>query len=836
MKLEGKVQVEENGRYRTLKTFVIDRSNDALNVGFLPYAPAVVSIPATSSNNLRILFTHISGKGGLKEIEISSVPKLENYAEKTLAKMYPTPLPYWKEYQWKEQPAVDDKSVLIDPAAVVDITKQMKSDGTLNWTVPEGNWTVMRMGMVSTKVTNSPASKEGTGLEVDKMSKKHVAAHFDAFLGKIIERIPAADRTTWKVTVEDSYETGGQNFTDSLIEKFKKSFGYDPLRYLPAIEGKVVGDPGISDRFLWDLRRFIADKVAYEYVAGLREVSNKHGLTTWLENYGHWGFPGEFLQYGGQSDEIGGEFWSEGELGNIENRAAASAAHIYGKKKVSAESFTAGGKAFARYPAVMKQRGDRFFTEGINNTLLHVYIQQPYENKRPGINAGFGNEFNRFNTWFYYLDLFTDYLKRCNHLLQQGNYVADVAYFIGEDAPKMTGVQDPEMPKGYSFDYINAEVILNRVTVKNGRLFLPDGMSYGILVLPKLETMRPELLAKIRGLVMDGAVLLGPRPKRAPGLQGFPGADKQVQKLAAELWGNIDGKIEKMQKFGKGMVLDGMDLQQALDIIHVIPDFKVSGSDSILYLHRTLDDKEIYFVSNQRSSKVSVNATFKVSGMSPEIWDPIDGSIRALPDFIQQGNFTKVPMKLDPLQSAFVVFSKNKNSPGVTSSLNFPDPVNVTPIPGPWSLQFDTAMRGPVQPVKSDTLIDWTHHSDSSIKYYSGTVVYHNNFNKPSLQTGSRLYLELGNLTSMAKIKLNGKYIGGAWTPPYRVDITEALISGQNKLEISVVNNWMNRLIGDLNLPESKRSTWTSINPYKANSPLQASGLFGPVLLKEFRF
>jgi len=840
MKLEGEIEAEENGSYRTIKKFVIDRSNNALNVGFIPYAPAVVSIPVTSTNNFRIVFTAFSPESGLKEIEISSIPKIENYAEKTLAKMYPTPLPYWKEYQWPQQPNVTDKSVLIDPLSVIDISKNMKPDGTLNWKVPPGEWTIMRLGMTSTKVTNSPASKEGTGLEVDKMSKKHAAAHFDAFLGKIIQKIPATDRRTWKVTVEDSYETGGQNFTDSLIENFKKSLGYDPLPYLPAMQGKVVGSPEMSDRFLWDLRRFIADKVAYEYVAGLREVSNKHGLHTWLENYGHWGFPGEFLQYGGQSDEIGGEFWSEGELGNIENRAASSAAHIYGKKKVSAESFTAGGKAFARYPAVMKQRGDRFFTEGINNTLLHVYIQQPYENKRPGVNAGFGNEFNRFNTWFYQMDLFTDYLKRCNYLLQQGNYIADVAYFIGEDAPKMTGVQDPMLPEGYSFDYINAEVILNRLTVKNGRLVLPDGMNYRVLVLPKLETMRPAVLARIRDLIKDGAVVLGPRPVRSPSLHDFPVADEQIKKMAAELWGDIDGDKIKMNKYGNGMVLDGMNLQQALDIIHVIPDFYVKGIDNILYIHRSTSEEEIYFVTNQHNREVRIMPAFRVSDMIPELWDPINGFIRALPVFTQTESTTFLPLQLDALQSAFVVFRKNKNSLGAAVSdpgtSNFPDPVSITPITSAWKVSFDTDMRGPSQPVIFNTLTDWTQHQDNNIKYYSGMAVYSNTFKKPSLHDGARLYLDLGSLTAMARLKVNGKDVGGAWTPPYQVDITDAVINGENKLEISVVNNWMNRLIGDLNLPEVERKTWTIINPYNADSPLQPSGLFGPVVLKEVKY
>ena len=455
MKLQGEIQVQTQTGFQKVKDFMVDRSNSALNTGFDPYGPVAIAIPPTTSSSFRLVFRNTKASDGIAELVIKSDPTVENYIEKTLAKMHPVPLPYWKEYQWPVQPVYHDPSGIVDPSAVLDISSSMSSDGELNWKAPAGDWIILRTGMTPTRVHNSPASPEGTGLEVDKMSKQHVAEHFDAFLGEIQKRIPAADRLTWKVVVEDSYETGGQNWTDGFIANFKSVYGYDPTPYLPVFRGIVVGSEDKSDRFLWDLRRLIADKVAYDYVGGLRDVSHAHGLHTWLENYGHWGFPGEFLQYGGQSDEIAGEFWSEGELGNIENRAASSCAHIYGKVKVSAESFTAGGKAFARYPAVMKQRGDRFFTEGINNTLLHVYIEQP-DDRQPGVNAGFGNEFNRHNTWFPQLDLFTAYIKRCNLMLQQGHYVADVAYFIGEDAPKMTGICDPELPKGYSFDYINA--------------------------------------------------------------------------------------------------------------------------------------------------------------------------------------------------------------------------------------------------------------------------------------------------------------------------------------------------------------------------------------------
>jgi hypothetical protein len=830
----GELLVKEGNAFRSLRKFELNRSNPNINVGFDPFAPIVLALPETKANVFRLVVSEVTAAGGIAEAELSAEPKVERYPEKSLAKMFQTPLPYWKDYLWPAQPEVTEKSLVIDPKTVVDITKNRNADGTIRWSVPVGKWKIMQTGMTTTGAVNSPAAPEATGLETDKMSKKHIAAHFDAFLGEIIRRIPAADRKTWKVVVQDSYETGGQNWTDGLMEEFAAKYGYSPVSYLPVLKGNVVGSRDLSDRFLWDLRRLVADKVSYDYVAGLREVSHKNGLTTWLENYGHWGFPGEFLQYGGQSDEIGGEFWSEGELGNIENRAASSCAHIYGKSKVSAESFTCGGHAFSRHPANMKPRGDRFFTEGINNTLLHLFIQQPDE-REPGLNAPFGNEFNRHNTWFNYMDLFTQYLKRTNFLLQQGNYAADAAYFIGEDVPKMTGICDPALPQGYSFDYINGEVIQTRVSVKDGKLVLPDGMSYRILVLPKLETMRPELLQKIRDLVLQGAVVLGPAPKYSPSLQGYPEADQKVRKLSKELWGNVDGAKVKSAKVGKGMILSGMEMQEAFDLIGLVPDCKFQQKDPALFIHRTLANGDMYFISNQSGQTITIAPEFRVKGKSPELWSSVYGTIRDLPAYKQNAQTTCVPLKLEAYESQFIVFRKNAgNSISSDVTANFPEGKILAALNGPWTVSFDKAKRGPAKPVEFKSLTDWTLSSDDGIKYYSGTALYKTAAELVEIPAGKKIFLNLSKLTSMAKVKVNGKDVGGVWTAPWQLDITSAVRSGSNDVEISVVNNWMNRLIGDQKLPIDQRPTWCPIIPYTPDSPLQASGLFGPVTISAY--
>ena len=829
-----------NGEYVTIKDFDVIRSNPSLQVGFTPYAPVVVSIPATTTTDFRLIIKNIKPSdwwvapkkslSGISEIKLISSPRVEEYAEKTMAKMCPSPFPAYDEYLWATQAEVDDKATVIDGSKVIDISKNMTADGTLNWDVPAGNWVIVRTGMTPTGTKNSPASPEATGYEVDKMSKEHTEMHFYGHMGEILKRIPEADRKCFKVVVQDSYEQGGQNFTDSFLELFKERFGYDAIPYLPVYQGMVVNSQQASDRFLWDMRRMVADKIAYDYVGGLRDISHKYGLRTWLECYGHWGFPGEFLMYGGQSDEIAGEFWSEGTLGDTENRSATSCGHIYGKNKISSESFTCGGAAFSRGPANLKQRGDKFFAEGINNTLLHVYISQPYEDKNPGINAGFGNEFNRKNTWFSQLDVFTQYLKRCNFMLQQGLNIADVAYFIGEDVPKMTGSTDPALPVGYQFDYMNAEVIEKYMTVKNGLITLPHGTQYRIMVLPKLDNMRPELLAKIKQLVNDGAVVLGPAPSHSPSLQNQPMADQQVQQLAKELWGNVDGINVTSRKVGKGMIMSGLDMKQAFALINCIPDCKLPEDNSIHYGHRSTKDEEIYFVSNQTNETKIVTPEFRVKGLQPELWEATNGSMRKLPAFAQNENSTAVPLKLAPNESVFIVFRNAcEKSAATTLDANYPAPVLINEIGTPWTVQFDNSQRGPVKPQIFKTLTDWTTSTNDSIKYYSGTATYSNQFKVKKVAKGQKVLIALGNVTAMAKIYVNGQYTGGLWTPPYELDITEFVKKGNNDLKIEVVNNWMNRLIGDMKIPENERPTWAPVVPYNADSPLQPSGLFGPV-------
>ena len=822
--VDVEIQAKVDGEYKTLKSVHLDRTNHQLNVGFRPHAPIAVSLSDVEAQEVRLVLN-----GGPRATDLTVVlsdrPCVERYEEKTLAKMFQTPLPMWGEYMWEAQPEPADSALAIQPSEVLDLTPLLQNDSMLVWNVPEGDWCLLHTAMLPTGVTNGPASPEATGLEIDKMSRKHAETHFDAFVGEILRRIPAKDRKCFKVVVQDSYETGGQNWTDDMAEAFEQRYGYSPVPYIPVMYGEVIGSQDQSERFLWDMRRLIADRVAYDYVGGLREVCHKHGLTTWLECYGHWGFPSEFLMYGGQSDEVSGEFWSEGTLGDIENRAASSCAHIYGKQKVWAESCTSGGPVFSRYPYVMKQRTDRFFCEGINATLLHLYILQPDDEHWPGVSAWFGNEFNRKNTWFSQMDLFTDYLRRCNLMLQQGRYVADVAYYIGEDAPKMTGECNPKLPKGYSFDYLNAEV-LKKAKVKHGCLTLESGMQYKLLVLPQQKTMRPEVLSCIAKLVEDGLHVVGPKPTSSPSLQHYPQADEQVREMAEEMW-SADG-------YGKGRVYaDGTDLQTILQQMQVAPDCQVPADKPVAFIHRRLKDREVYFLSNQSQDRQRFEAVFRVKGMHPEVWNPVTGEQRPLPEFSDVDGRISLPMQLEANESLFIVFRKERKEAVNEGASNFQEGELMAELNGGWSVQFQAEQRGPQEAQHFDALTDWSRNEDPAIRYYSGMASYSNTFFIEKRPEGE-VYIDLGRVMVMARVYVNGVYAGGAWTYPYRVNVTDCLKLGVNELRVEVVNNWQNRLVGDARLPQSERKTYATVNPWNANSPLQESGLLGPVKVLEY--
>jgi hypothetical protein len=832
-KCQVKLFAKSENDYELIESFIFDRSRKQVNTGPVVDAPLAIALTDIHSSDYKIVITNMQSNrknAGFSEIIISEIPVLEAYVEKSLGQMHQTPLPTYDSYMWESQDEIKNKELVVN--SVINLSDKMDDSGILQWDVPEGSWTVLRLGMTPTGTKNSPAAPQGKGYEVDKANEELIRFHFDQFMGEILKRVPDESKPALKYVIADSYEMGSQNWTDGYEEKFEAKNGYSPVEYLPVLSGRIVHSVEESDRFLWDLRRAIADDIAYEYVGGLRKISNEHGLKLWLENYGHWGFPGEFLMYGGQSNLVSGEFWNEGNLGNIECKSASSAAHIYGKPIISAEAFTASNQAYKRHPALLKKRGDWSFTEGINHFVLHLYIQQPDDKRIPGINAWFSTEFNRHNTWFKHGKAWANYLRRSQNLLQQGKYVADVLYFIGEDTPKMTGVKNPELPDGYSYDYVNAEVILERLSVKNGKYVLPDGMEYSLLVLPEITTMRPEVLKKLEQFVEEGGTILGPKPEKSPSLENYPECDQQVKELADQLWIS-DSDEEMIYSYGEGMVLDNTGIKKALELIRVPEDVIFDSEAPVLWTHRTLPGMEIYFLTNQGNETITFNPSFRVEGLKPQLWDAVTGAIRQLNEFTVENGRTTVPLKMEKHQSWYIVFTNMSNenvSEGYAQ--NFPEPKVLKTISGIWNVDFYNRDIGPEGIVEFETLYDWTESESEMIKYYSGTAKYTINFEIDEVPENTDLMLNLGNVNVMGNAVLNGEDLGTAWIHPYYLPVKGNLKTGTNTLEIEVVNLWRNHLIKEDDVPQAERYTWLTVEDVKPDEELHPSGLIGPVTIE----
>jgi hypothetical protein len=845
---DAELQAERaDGTFETVRRFKCDWSNQALAVGFIKDAPVTISFPAVTAKHFRLILTNITpgqrnfvpSKGAaLAEINLSGTARLESFVEKQLGKMLPNPFPKWDSYLWSPSAEPDSKQLVVPVSGVRNLSSLLATNGTLTWDVPPGNWLILRTGMTPTGMSNSPAPPEAKGLEVDKMNRKLAQRHFDAFIGQLLKRMPASDRKAFTRVVADSYETGAENWTDDFAKIFQRRYGYDPKPWLPVLTGRIVGSADQSDRFLWDMRRLVADRVATEYVGGLRAASEANGLGLWLENYGHWGFPSEFLKYGSESDRISGEFWVAGELGSIECRCASSCANTYGKKFVSAESFT-GGPAFQNSPRELKARGDWSFCEGVNHVMLHVYIHQPWDDKLPGVNAPWGTEFNRNNTWFEQGKAWIDYERRCCWLLQQGWRAVDVAYFIGEDTPKMTGERNPKLPAGFDFDYINADVIENSFAVKQGQLVLPHGVSYRILVLPKLVTMRPEVLKKIRDLIKAGATVLGEPPLQSPSLENFPKCDQEVRRLAAEIWGGSTLAQTGEHTLGKGRIIWGKSLDEVFAENQTPPDieYREAAPDAnFLYTHRHAPDADIYFISNQKDQAEKVDCAFRVASEQPELWNAVTGERRILSEWSERAGETIVPLEFAPNQSWFVVF-RQPGKPVANDARNFPELKTVATLAGPWDLSFDPQWGGPTQ-VSFAQLADWSTRPEEGIQHYSGKAVYRKTFDLPdsALRTPhSALLLDLGDVRDLATVRVNGKYLGTIWTAPWQVDISSVAKTGLNTLEIEVINPWNNRLAGDAALPTNQRRTFITLPSVTKDTPLLPAGLLGPVKIYSSR-
>jgi hypothetical protein len=517
-------------------------------------------------------------------------------------------------------------------------------------------------------------------------------------------------------------------------------------------------------------------------------------------------------------------------------RTAASAAHIYGKPLVQSEAFSTWLPPYQTYPGVMKRFGDQAFSDGLQQCVIFCSTNQTSD--VPGADTGGYEIINRHITWEKQGKAFFDYLARCQYMLQQGQFVADALYFCGEGADKFVPAKEflkPALGAGYDFDGLNAEVLLNRLSAQPGRLVLPDGMSYRVLVLPEDREMSLPVLTKIRELIEAGATVLGKGPLRALGLTKYPQSDEDVKKLADEIWGPGDTPAGDRQ-LGQGRLVWGKDPAILLAEMNVLPDFEVGGvapESKFNFTHRRLDDADTYFIANSEDATVEVQCAFRISRKQPEIWDPVSGRDWDATDFQQENGRTVVPLTFAPYQSFFVIFRNPATEPKVKRP-NFRAVSASVELKGPWTVHFDPKWGGP-KSVEFENLEDWTKRPEEGIKFYSGTSTYRKTFDLPPTLKKSRhkIFLDLGEMKNLAEVRLNGKELGVLWTKPFRLEITEALQATGNLLEIDVVNLWANRLIGDASLPPEKRFTQSDASHIvKSDDPLPESGLLGPVKLQ----
>jgi hypothetical protein len=551
----------------------------------------------------------------------------------------------------------------IPMASVVELSGKLGADGALDWTAPAGGeWTVLRIGHTLTGAMNAPSPDSGRGLEVDKLSAEAFDAFWAGGMAPLLDKLGPLGGQVLNNCLVDSYEMGCQNWTPKLREEFRARRGYDPVPYLAVVTGRVVGSAAASERFLWDFRRTIGDLYTDNYYSRFATRCKERGLLSSVEPYDG---PFECQQVARDADIVMGEFWADGGM-NGSCKLAASVGHVYAKKFIGAESFTAfpGVGKWTNTPASLKGVGDLMYTAGINRYIIHRYAHQPWTGVEPGMTMGqWGTHFERTTTWWEQGAAWLAYLARCQSLLQQGTFVADVLYFVGESSPNGYALRPELKAAGYDYDMCGTDVLLERASVKGNRIVLPSGMSYRVLVLPDTPYMTPRLARKVRDMVKDGATVIGPRPTASPSNAGGEGADREVAAIGAEVWGDCDGVKVTRHNYGAGSVFCGRSPEDVLKDTNVVPDCVVLPADAAgprpkaTWIHRTIAGAEVYFVSNQKPRSEEVAIMFRVSGKAPELWHPETGETGPTPVWSSaSGDQTMVPLRLEAWGSAFVVF------------------------------------------------------------------------------------------------------------------------------------------------------------------------------------
>ncbi|MGA1236333.1 MAG: glycosyl hydrolase [Limisphaerales bacterium] len=750
------------------------------------------------------------------------------------------------------------KEAEIDPgehhalsSEVIDVTSMMKPDGTLNWHPPDDStWEVLRIGCTLNKHCRVSTCSEGwDGYALDPFDLGAFRRYWESVVEPLLQDAGPLAGTTLRYLHTDSWEVEVANWTPTLPASFARLRGYELLPYLPVLAGKIIDNRHLSNRFLHDFRKTMGDLAVENHYRPFSEWARRHGLLLHPESGGPHAVPVDSLRCLGMDDAPMSEFWAwswthrVGDANRFFVKQPASAAHTYGRNLVLAEGFTTIGPHWQEtlwdnlQPAF-----NRALTEGLNRLVWHTFTCSPEEMGMPGQQYFAGTHLNPNVTWWSRSRPFFDTLNRCQFMLQQGTFVADIVYYYGDHVPnfaQLKGSDPAGILPGYDYDVITEDALLQRLTFQDGRLRVPDvldqdgthhsGVSYAALVLPNHSGMSLPVLRKVEQLVSQGATIIGPKPLYANGLMGYPDSDEEMQAITDRLWSSKPSSPAR--------AVTTQSTREVLLNHGILPDFEWVPNDhetSIDYIHRRTEEADIYFVANASNRTERVDCTFRVKGRQPELWDPRTGERRDLRHFSATSDGrTRVRLEFAPYGSWFIVFRGEAPSPerqhGEPS--DFLQTTALMEIPGPWRAAFDPAWGGPGEVIFND-LIDWTLHPNAGIRHYSGTATYTTTFpwvDAVGNGADQRKWLDLGLLRELAEVRLNGKPLGILWSPPFRTEITGCLRPGENTLEIDIVNFWPNRIIGDAALPREERLTQTNVRQLKADTPLVSSGLFGPV-------
>ena len=751
-----------------------------------------------------------------------------------------TPIKFWSaahKNSWQSEAAWDLRSfersaddIMQSPSAylasgeIIDITPYMTSDGKLAWNAPqEDAWTILRIGHVNEGRKNSPAPPAGTGWECDKLSTEGPEAQFAGYIGRLTDG--ALQGGMLNGMLLDSWECYSQTWTLKMEQEFNERKGYALRSWIPAIFGYVIDNPETTSRFLRDWRSVVGDLFANKFYRRMAELGHEQGLTVVYETAGGDVFPADIMEYFKHADFPMCEFWhpySTGYVGSLNFKPikpTTSAARLYGKPRVAAESFTSFDLHWNEHFEFLKDYADYHFIEGVTHNVFHTYTHNPQINfLPPGTSMGskIGTPFLRGQTWWPYMKEFTTYLARCSYMLERGQSVSDVLWYLGDEISHKPDQEYP-FPAGYKYDYCNPDVLLNRLSVKDGKVVTPEGLSYKFIWIPENKRMLPETLERIQTLLEEGATIVANAPKSLATLAGGDEAQQRFDNAVKSIWGNaVDGNITYV---GKGRLLTNVSIEKAIELL----DIKQDVQGNVRWLHRHVKGADWYFITPEKQQSFQGKVKFLAQG-GAEMWNPITGEITPL-NVEQEGEYASVELDLPKAGSCFVVFNHNKEQKNTEKVVLD----NMQSIDNKWTLQFPEGWGAPAE-LEMETLAPWcTLPISEEGKAFSGSATYTTTFNWSS--EDKQVTLDLGKVSMIAEVFLNDQKVSTLWCTPYATDITEYIKQGENKLQIKVTSTWFNRLVYDASLPEAERKTWTISGP-SADSQLKEYGLLGPVNLK----